>query len=76
MAFHLRLRFTALLLGLGALIGLGLLLTGAALWLFYLAPVLTVPILIPALRVWGAIASVEEDRDGYCEGSSRTSTPV
>ncbi len=45
-------RFAALLLGLGALIGVVLLLTGAPLWLFYLAPLLTVPITIRALYIW------------------------
>ncbi len=44
--------FAALLLGLGTLIGVALLLTGAPLWLFYLAPLLTVPITVRALHVW------------------------
>ena len=45
-------RFAALLLGLGTLIGAILLLTNAPFWLFYLAPLLTVPITIRALHVW------------------------
>jgi hypothetical protein len=49
-----RLHFAVLLVGLGTVIGIALLLTGAPLWTFYLAPLLTVPILIPALRIWDA----------------------
>lgn len=43
--------FAALLLGLGTLLGVVLLLAGAPLWLYYLAPLLTVPILVRALHV-------------------------
>jgi hypothetical protein len=49
-----RSHFAALLIALGTVIGVVLLLAGAPLWAFYLAPLLTVPILIPALRVWDA----------------------
>jgi hypothetical protein len=49
-----RLHFALLLIGLGTVIGTVLLVTGAPIWAFYIAPLLTVPILIPALRVWDA----------------------
>ena len=65
--------FAALLLGLGTLIGVALLLTGAPLWLFYLAPLLTVPITVRALHVW-ELPKGEEPAESSAFGALRART--